>query len=160
MRWLVGGLAALLASAIVALGAVGGWLYWERVETSGEQAARAELGRLASDQIPKILGYDYQTVETTLAAAYPMFTPEFRQQYQDRTSKEVIPQARAQHLVSQVNVVGFGVMDAHRNFGSVMVYINQTYVTKEKEPLYSGARIRVNYERVNGEWLIDDIKPI
>jgi Mce-associated membrane protein len=160
MRWLVGGLAALLASAIVALGALGGWLYWERIEANGEQAARAELGKLASDQIPKILGYDYQTVETNLAAAYPMFTPGFRQQYQDRTNKEVIPQARANHLVSQVNVVGFGVMDAHRNWGSVMVYINQTYVAKDKDPLYSGARLRVNYERVNGQWLIDDIKPI
>jgi hypothetical protein len=41
-----------------------------------------------------------------------------------------------------------------------MVYINQTYLAKDRDPLYSGVRIRVNYERVKGQWLISDIKPI
>ena len=59
-----------------------------------------------------------------------------------------------------MNVVGVGVMDAQRNSGSVMVYINQTYLAKDREPLYSGSRVRVNYERIDGQWLISDIKPI
>ena len=160
MRWLITGVAGLLAAAFVALAGVGGWLYWDRVEIRGEQATRAELAPLAKDQVPKILGYDYQTVETSLTAAYPMMTPDFRRQYEDRTTKEIIPQVREQHLVSQVNVVGVGVMDAHRNSGSVMVYINQTYLAKDREPLYSGSRVRVNYERIDGQWLISDIKPI
>jgi Mce-associated membrane protein len=118
------------------------------------------LGPLAKDQVPKILGYDYQTVETTLKDAYSMLTPDFRREYEEKTNKDIVPEARKQHLVSQVNVVGFGVMDAHRNSGSVMVYINQTYLAKDRAPLYSGVRIRVNYERIKGQWLISDIKPI
>lgn len=160
MRLIISGTAGLLAAAFVALGALGGWVYWDRVEIRGEQVARAELAPLAKDQVPKILGYDYQTVETSITAAYPMMTPDFRRQYEDRTAKEIIPQARQQHLVSQVNVVGVGVMDAQRNSGSVMVYINQTYLAKDRDPLYSGSRVRVNYERVDGKWLISDIKPI
>jgi Mce-associated membrane protein len=51
-------------------------------------------------------------------------------------------------------------MDATRDNGSVLVYINQTYLAKDKDPLYSGSRIRVNYQRIDGHWLISDIKPI
>jgi Mce-associated membrane protein len=158
--WLVTGVVGLLAAAFVALAGTGGWLYWNRVELRGEQATRAQLGPLAKDQVPKILGYDYQTVETSLTAAYSFLTPDFRREYEERTNKDIIPEARKQHLVSQVNVVGVGVMDAHRNSGTVMVYINQTYLAKDRDPLYSGVRIRVNYERVKGQWLISDIKPI
>jgi Mce-associated membrane protein len=158
--WLVIGVVGLLAAAFVALAGAGGWFYWDRVELRGEQAARAQLGPLAKDQVPKILGYDYQTVETSLTAAYSFLTPDFRREYEERTNKDIIPEARKQHLVSQVNVVGYGVMDAHRNSGSVMVYINQTYLAKDRDPLYSGVRIRVNYERLKGQWLISDIKPI
>ena len=100
MRWLIKGLTGLLAAAFLALAGVGGWLYWDRVELRGEQATRAELAPLAKDQVPKILGYDYQTVETSLTAAYPMMTPDFRRQYEDRTTKEIIPQARASHTSS------------------------------------------------------------
>ena len=160
MRPFITGIAGLLAGVFVALAGAGGWLYWDRVEMRSEQTTRAELVPLARDQVPKILGYDYQTVETSLTAAYPMMTPDFRREYEDRTTKEIIPQAREQHLVSQVNVVGVGVMDADRNSGSVMVYINQTYLAKDREPLYSGSRVRVNYERIDGPWLISDIKPI
>jgi Mce-associated membrane protein len=160
MRLFVASVIGLLTCALVALAAVGGWLYWDRIELRGEQAAREELVPLAKEQVPKILGYDYQTVERSLAASYSMLTPDFRRQYEERTNKEVIPQARQQHLVSQINVVGAGVMDAHRDNGSVLVYINQTYLAKDKDPLYSGSRIRVNYQRIDGHWLISDIKPI
>jgi Mce-associated membrane protein len=160
MRLFVTSVIGLLTCALVALAAVGGWLYWDRVELRGEQATREELVPLAKEQIPKILGYDYQTVESSLAASYSMLTPDFRRQYEERTNKEVIPQARQQHMVSQINVVGAGVMDATRDNGSVLVYINQTYLAKDKDPLYSGSRIRVNYQRIDGHWLISDIKPI
>ena len=46
---------------------------------------------------------------------YPLLTPEFRREYQDRHHKDVIPQARDRQLVSQVNVVGVGMLDAHRD---------------------------------------------
>jgi Mce-associated membrane protein len=160
MRLFVTSVIGLLACAFVAFAGVGGWLYWDRVELRGEQTTRAELVPLAKQQIPKILGYEYQTVESSLASAYSMLTPDFRRQYEERTSKEVIPQARQQRLISQVNVVGAGVMDAHLDTGSVLVYINQTYIAQGKDPLYSGSRIRVNYQRINGQWLISDIKPI
>jgi Mce-associated membrane protein len=157
---LVGALAALLAVGFVALAGVGGWLYWNRVEINGEQAARAELAPLAAQQIPKVFGYDYQTVERSLNEIYPLLTPSYRQEFEDRANKDIIPQARERQLVSQANTVGVGVLAAKRNSGSVMVYMNRTVTDKSKQPLYDGSRLKVDYVKVDGRWLINYITPI
>ncbi|KUI41351.1 mammalian cell entry protein [Mycobacterium sp. IS-1590] len=157
---IVGALSVLLAVAFVAAAGAGGWLYWNRVEQRGELAARAELAPLAERQIPKVFGYDYQTVERTLNEVYPMLTPDYRQEFRDRADKDIIPQARERQLVSQAHVVGVGVLDAHRESASVMVYLNRTVTDKSKEPVYDGSRLRVDYQKVDGKWLIQYITPI
>jgi Mce-associated membrane protein len=162
MRWLVSGIAALLAAALVGLGGVGGWLYWERVEMRGEQTARDELGPLAQKQIPAVFTYDYKTVERSLGEAYDLLTPDYRREFENRANSDIIPQARQREVVSQANVVGFGVMDAHRTSAAVMVYINRTISDKASrdKPIYDGARLRVEYKRIDGKWLINYIAPI
>lgn len=74
-RWLLIVAGYLLAVAFVGLSAVAGWMYWDRVQTRGEQAARAVLPGLAAKEIPEVFAYDYQTVERSLSAAYPLLTP-------------------------------------------------------------------------------------
>jgi Mce-associated membrane protein len=162
MRWLVSGIAVLMTAAFVGLAAVGGWLYWQRVETRGEQAARDELGPLAQKQIPAVFNYDYKTVERSLTDAYTMLTPDYRREFEDRANSDIIPQARQREVVSQANVVGVGVMDAQRNSAAVMVYINRTVSDKSNrdQPIYDGARLRVEYKRIEGKWLINYITPI
>jgi Mce-associated membrane protein len=150
----------VFAFAIVALGGIGGYLYWNRVERIGEQQARSELPQLAAQQIPIILGFDYQTIERSRTDAYQLMSPDFRREYEDDTTKNVIPQARDREVISQVNVVGVGMLDAHRNSGSVMVFMNRTVTDKSKQPLYDGSRLRVDYQKVDGDWRISDITPI
>jgi Mce-associated membrane protein len=162
MRWLVSAIAGLLTAAFVGVAAVGGALYWQRVEMRGEQAARDELGPLAQKQIPAVFNYDYKTVERSLTNAYNLLTPDYRREFEDRANSDIIPQARAREVVSQANVVGVGVMDAQRNSAAVMVYINRTVSDKSSRdrPIYDGARLRVEYKRIDGKWLINYITPI
>jgi Mce-associated membrane protein len=162
MRWLVSGIAGLMTAAFVGLAAVGASLYWQRVETRGEQAARDELGPLAQKQIPTVFTYDYNTVEGSLTDAYNMLTPDYRREFEDRANSDIIPQAREREVVSQANVVGVGVMEAHRNSAAVMVYINRTVSDKSSrdQPIYDGSRLRVEYKRIDGKWLINYITPI
>ncbi|WP_102141560.1 mammalian cell entry protein [Mycobacterium hubeiense] len=157
---LVGFVAVLLAIGVVALAGVGGAMYWNRVELRGEQTTRATVAPLAVDQIPKVFGYDYQTVETSLTDAYNLLTPEYRQEFQERATKDIIPQARDRQVISQANVVGVGVLTAQRNSASVMVYMNRTVTDKSRQPVYDGSRLKVDYEKVDGKWLISYIKPI
>ncbi|OBA70658.1 MULTISPECIES: hypothetical protein [Mycolicibacterium] len=162
MRWIVSGIAGLVAVAFVSLATVGGGLYWQRVENRGEQAARSELGPLAQKQIPTVFTYDYKTVERNLIDAYDLLTPGYRKEFQNRAKSDIIPQARAREIVSQANVVGVGVMEAQRDSAAVMVYINRTVSEKANrdQPIYDGARLRVDYQKIDGKWLIDYITPI
>jgi Mce-associated membrane protein len=162
-RWparLLGALAVLCALAFVALAGVGGWMYWDRVETRGEATTRDALPPLAIEQVPRVFGYDYQTVERSLTEAYPLLTPDFRRQFQQDASAKVIPEARQRQLVIQINVVGAGVTAAQRNSGSVMVYMNRTVTDNSRQPLYDGSRLKVDYQKIDGKWLISGITPI
>ena len=157
---LVGALSILLACGFVALAGVGGWYYWTGVEIRGENDARAVLPDKAKEQIPKVFGYDYQTVERSLNDIYPLLTPSYRQEFKDRANKDIIPQARERQLVSQANTVGVGVLAAQRNSGSVMVYLNRTVTDKSRQPLYDGSRLRVDFKKIGKQWLIAYITPI
>jgi Mce-associated membrane protein len=157
---LLGAVTILFAIAFVAAAAIGGWMYWDRAELRGEQLTREELGPLATQQIPRVFGYDYQTVERSLNEVYPLLTPDYRQEFRDRANKDIIPQARERQLVSQANVVGVGVLSAQRDWASVMVYMNRTVTDKDKTPIYDGSRLRVDYQKIDGKWLIKYITPI
>ena len=120
----------------------------------------SQLEHLAAEQIPKVFGYDYQTVERSLTDAYVLLTPDYRHEFEDRATKDIIPQARERQVISQASVVGVGILEAQRDSGSVMVYMNRTVTDKSKQPAYDGSRLKVDYRKVDGKWLISYITPI
>ena len=165
MRWwrrLLAVARVLAILAVVGLSAAGGWFYWERVQARGEEVARAVLPHQAADDIPKVFAYDYQTVERSLAAVYPLLTPEYRQEFQRSANAQIIPEAKKREVVVQPNVVGAGVITAKRDSASVMVYMNRTVSDKasRQQPVYDGSRLRVDFKRIDGKWLIAYITPI
>lgn len=85
-----GALAVALGAGVVALAAFGGSLYWNGVQLNGERTTRAELAPLAAEQIPRVFGYDYQTVERNLNDVYPLLTPAYRQEFRDRADQDII----------------------------------------------------------------------
>lgn len=162
-RWaprLVGLVAVLVAIAFVGLAGAAGWLYWNRVELRAEQSTRSELAPLAARQIPAVFGYDYQTVERSLTDAESMLTPDYRREFERRAYTDIIPHVRERQVVSQANVVGVGVLTARRNSASVMVYLNRTITDKSRQSVYDGSRLRVDYQKADGKWLINYITPI
>lgn len=160
IRSLVSAAVGVLCLAFTALGAAGGALFWHRVEERGEQAARVELARLAAEEIPRVLGYEYKTVERSLTETYPLFTPDYRREFQDRATNQIIPQAREKQLVNQVDVVGVGVLVTRRTAGSVLVFMSRMMTGKSKEKLHEGSRLRVDYQKIDNKWLISGITPI
>jgi Mce-associated membrane protein len=158
--WLIAVAGCLSVACIVGLSAAGGWFYWSRVQTRGEQSARAVLPQLTAKEIPEVFGYDYQTVERSLADVYPMLTPDYRHEFQKSANAQIIPEAKKREVVVQANVVGVGVISAQRNSASVMVYLNRTVTDKSRQPLYDGSRLRVDFEKIGDNWLINYITPI
>ena len=150
----------LAAVGAIALAAGSGSLYWQHVESAAAKRTSDTLPALATEQIPVIFGYDYQTVERSLDAAARLLTQDYEREFKDRAAKDIIPQARERQLVSQANVVGAGMLDAQRDSGSVMVFMNRTVTDKSKQPVYDGSRLRVDYQKERGEWKIKYITPI
>ena len=159
-RWLIAVAGSFLAAAIVGMSAAGGWFYWQRVQVEGAEAPRAVLPKLAEQEIPQVFGYDFQTIARTLADAYPMLTPEYRREFEKSVNSQIIPEAKKREVVVQANVVGVGVMSAKRDSASVMVYMNRIVTDKSRQPVYDGSRLRVDFRRINGKWLIAHIAPI
>jgi Mce-associated membrane protein len=163
-RWTTLGLAlagAVLAAAVVVLGGVGGAVYWQHVELTGEQRTAATLPDMAREAVPKILGYDYQSVERSSVEALNLMTPEFRKKYQDMTTQNhIFENARQRQVISQVDVVGVGILSSHRDSGSVLAFVNRIITDKTKQPTYEGSRLRVEYQRIGGQWLINEMTPI
>lgn len=162
-RALVTGTVLAVIAGIIGIGALIGWQYWNRAQTTASENTRSVLAPLAAEQIPKIFGFEYKSVEQTSIEAYALLTPNYRHEFEDRSVKDIIPQARARELISQVNVVGSGVIEAQRNSGSVLVFMNRTITDKttpERKPVYEGARIRVDYQKVDGKWLINYVQPV
>lgn len=161
----------VLSVGFVALGGVGGYLVWTRAQLNAQEATRIALGPceggmappacgLAAEQIPLVFGYDFQTVERSLTDAYNLLTPDYRREFEERASKDIIPQARERQVISQANVVGSGVLEAQRDSASVLVFMNRTVTDKSKQPVYDGSRLRVDYEKIDGQWKIKFITPI
>jgi Mce-associated membrane protein len=157
---LVAFVGVLAAIGIIALAGIGGAVYWNRIETSAASQTREVLPKLASEQLPHIFGYDYQTVERSLGEVYPLLTDDFRERFSEQVTKTVIPEARKRQLIVQVNVVGAGMLAAQRSSGSVMVFMNLTYTDQSKQPVYEGSRVRVDYEKVGSDWKMQAINPI
>src|SRR5258708_32915665 len=147
-RWSITGAAYLAVAGIVGLAAAAGWFYWDRVQTRGEQTARAVLPQLTAREVPAVFAYDYQTVERSLAEAYPLLTPDYRQEFQKSANTQIIPEAKKREVVVQANVVVVGVMFAKRDSASVMVYLNRTVTDKSRQPLYDGSRLRVDFKKI------------
>ena len=164
MRRVTRGLAAVVAvlfvAGIVAAAGGVGWLYWNRVEYAAAASTSSQLEHLAAEQIPKVFGHDYQTVERSLLDACNYLTSDYRREFEDRVNKDIIPQDRERQVVTQADVVGVGVLEAQRDSGSVMVYMNRTVTDKSRQPAYDGSRLKVDYQKVDGRWLINYITPI
>ena len=160
VRRIVAVLGALLAVAVVGLGALGGYTFWQNEQVEGAQQTREALPALATEQVPKIFGFDYQTVERSLDEAALLLTDDYKAEFENRAQTEIIPQARDRQLVTQANVVGAGMLDAQRDSGSVLVFLNRTVTDKTKQPVYDGSRLRVDYAKQRGEWKIKFIQPI
>lgn len=160
VRRLLAVVGVLLAVVVVGLGGLGGYVFWEGVQAEGAKQTRDALPALATEQVPQIFGFDYQTVEGSLNTAALLLTDDYKVEFENRAQKEIIPQARERQLVTQANVVGAGMLDAQRDSGSVLVFLNRTVTDKSKQPVYDGSRLRVDYAKQRGEWKIKYIQPI
>lgn len=115
----------------------------------------------AQSRVPKVLSYDYNTVDSEFPGATQNLTGTFRDDFAKLGSSVIIPAAHRDSIVTKATIVGTSVVSADRDKVVLLVFLNQsTTSTKYQGPRLDGSRVRVTMADAAGTWLISDITPV
>jgi Mce-associated membrane protein len=145
---------ALLSSAGAAFLAV------RAVETiRAEQAGPSALAA-AQDLTPKLLNFDYKTIDADLARSHSVTTGEFWSQ-NSMLGPVLKPTVVQEQASTQTVVRGAGVVSAAPDKVVTLLLLNQTTNGKNlSAPQVSSRSARVTVSRADGQWLIAGFEPL
>jgi Mce-associated membrane protein len=155
--------AIVLAAALVASAGVTAWLYFKQYrpdqETNPASAAvaldAAKTGTIA------LLSYSPESLEKDFAAAKSRLTGDFLSYYTQFTEQIVTPAAKQKSVKTSATVVQAAVSDIKPETAEVLVFINQTTVSKENpDGSFAASAVKVGLKKVNGAWLIESFDPV
>jgi Mce-associated membrane protein len=150
-------LAFLCLLAVTAVGVLG----WQRHVRDVEEKARKEAVSAARVAAGDILGYDYRSVEQSIARAKSETTGAFRKQYES-TASELLPQSKQLKAIVQATVGSAAVMSSSSDRVVVLLFVDQATVkqqpgAKTPETRIDQSRVRMTMSRTGGHWLVSEL---
>lgn len=154
---LVAVLAVLCLAALTATAILG----WQRLGRDKEDTARKEAVSAARVAAGDILGYDYRSVEQSIARAKSETTGAFRKQYES-TASELLPQSKQLKAIVQATVGSAAVMSSSSDRVVVLLFVDQATVkqqpgAKTPETRIDQSRVRMTMSHVAGHWLVSEL---
>jgi Mce-associated membrane protein len=166
---------------LVLLAAAGTWHLATRPEPADIRPAMSQQGdytpgsipgelsvdavRVAVEQVPRILSYDYRTLDKHAHTVAGSMTPAFRDTFTDTLRRAVVPMAGKNKAITKAVVRGAGVsrITDDESRATLLLFVDQMLVSthgkKAGQPRIGQERVTVELAQVDGQWLIDDIKP-
>ncbi|MGY4101943.1 hypothetical protein ACW2Q0_20690 [Nocardia sp. R16R-3T] len=115
----------------------------------------------AQSRVPKVLSYDFNTVDTEFPTATQNLTGKFHDDFGKLVTSVIIPAAHRDSIVTKATIVGAAVVSAGQDEVTLLLFLNQeTTSTKYQGPRLDGSRVRVTMARDAGTWLVSDITPV
>ena len=152
--WALAALAALTAVALAACA----WL-WFAVpsDASVEESTRAAQSAAERAVVP-ILSYNALHLDEDQRAAQAYMTSDYRKDYDDLFT--VIKQnAPGTKTIVRTEVLGSGIVRSGTGRVQVLLFLDRPTTNKQTtEPVVYKDQATVTMQRVDGEWLVDDIK--
>lgn len=155
-------IAWLLAVLVVASMSLAAWLFFfhYRPDQQTNTAAADTVTKAASDGTALLLTYSPKTIDRDLTTAKSHLTGDFLTYYTNFTDQVVAPAAKQKEVQATANVVKAAVSELHSDSAVVLLFVNQTTVSKERPtPALSASSIKVTLSKVNGAWLISKFEP-
>jgi len=119
--------------------------------------ATREVTDAAKQAIEAMHGYDYETIDEDFAEIRSLLTPERLDEF-DATA-EVTKQAAIQtHTVTEVNVLHIGASVLDETQAEVAAYINVSATGDGIAQGSAQAPVLVRMEKVDGKWLVSEIR--
>ncbi len=148
-------LAALAAAVLIVAGAAGVVLALAGDTDAEESAAAAQT--VAEQAIVPILSYDYRHLDQDRAAAQSYLTSDYKADY-DKTFSLVEANAEAVQPVVVAKLVGSGLERSGSDRVKVVLFVDQETTNKQiTEPVVYQNYVTVTMQRVDGEWLVDQL---
>jgi Mce-associated membrane protein len=125
-----------------------------------DDAAAHRAIKAASDGVVASLTYSPANMANDFATAKSHLTGDFLTYYDKFTKEIVTPMVQQKQIAQTAAVVRAAVSELHPNSAVVLVFLNETTTSKEKqEPLTTPSSVRISLTKVNGSWLISKLDP-
>jgi Mce-associated membrane protein len=146
-------LTALVFGALVVVGSM--YSYQYRPDQQVGDVAAQQAVRAATDGTVAMLSYSPETLDRDFARAKLHLTGDLLAYYTKFTEQIVAPAAKGKQIATSAKVIRAAVSEIHQDSVVVLVFVNQSTVTKEKlEPTVIESSALVTLVKVNGSWLI------
>ncbi|OBH16881.1 twin-arginine translocation pathway signal [Mycolicibacter terrae] len=158
-RWV----AATLGGLLLASAALAGWLYFGvlRADQQLGPAAEQAVMAAAADGAVAVLTYAPKTMEQDFAAAESHLTGDFLSHYTDFTQKVVTPAVKEKEVQTVAAVVRKGIVSLHPSSAEVLIYLNQTTISKTNpDGSFAMSSVKVGLEKHGDRWLISSFDPV
>lgn len=152
----------LAASVIAAVGLVACLFFALYLPDRRIDAAAAQRAvQAASDGAVAALSYSSDSMDRDFAKARSHLTGDFLAYYDKFTKDFVLPAVQQKHLTQTATVVRAAVSELEPNSAVVLVFLNETTVSKDKpQPLITPSGVRITLTKVSGSWLISKLDPV
>ncbi|MDA4084550.1 hypothetical protein MHAS_02614 [Mycolicibacterium hassiacum DSM 44199] len=150
----------VMAIAIPVAAGIGIWRIAQspRVDPVPDATARQEAVEFATSAMVTMLSYTHDKVGEQLASALPLLTDNFRNEYEGSIRDRIVADARERRVSTTANVVGAGVESISADRAVVIAFVDQSVVVGSDKPTIQRSSVRIELQRVDGDWLIDDLK--
>ena len=145
--------------ALVATAGVG-WLKWVDGRDREAQVAAGESVAAAKDSTVAMLSYQPDDVDKMLEGAQSRLTGSFRDSYAQLIRDVVIPGAKEKKISAVASVPAAASVSATGTHATVMVFVNQTSTVGNDAPVNTSSVVRVNLDKVDGQWLVSGFDPV
>jgi Mce-associated membrane protein len=139
------------------------WLYFKRYQPNQQtnpSVAQAVVNA-ASDGTVALLSYSPESLDKDFATARSHLSGDFLSYYNQFTEQIVGPAAKEKSLKTTARVIGAAVSELHPDSAVVLVYVDQSTMSKDKpDPSMAASSVLVSMTRVNGTWLITKFDPV
>ncbi len=154
--------AVTIASAVVAF-----FVHRSNSHTSALrslESARQDAVAAATQDVPKILGYDYRHLSTDISGAKALATGQFLTDY-STTAQKVLASAPSVKAIVTASVADQSIVRAQSDRVTLLMFVDQESVKQLKGQKSATTRIdpfrvQVTMSKIHGRWMVSDLEPI
>jgi Mce-associated membrane protein len=153
----------VLVLLLVVSSGLAAWLYFSqyRPDEQTDVAAAQTAVDAARDGTVALLSYKPDTLDQDFAAAKSHLTGDFLNYYDQFTQQIVSPAAKEKAVMTTAQVVRAAASEQHSNSAVVLVFVNQTTISKDRpDPAMAASSVLVSLTKVGGKWLITKFDPV